>query len=80
MNGVSALVNKAPQNPPPHPATWGHRRRLSENPEDGPPDKESASIGDEDRPPGQRVQMSGPTCVHMCSGAQSHFPKVTSLI
>lgn len=51
MNGVSALVNEAPQSQEEGPQT---RNLLA--------CCVLAAPGDEDRPQGQSVQMSGPTC------------------
>lgn len=90
MNGVSALVNEAPQNPP-HPTTWGHRRRLSENLEEGPPDKESASRLRSSSPRG-RGQTPGPegpdVWTHMCAHvlrrsvtlSKGHFININSAV
>lgn len=59
---------RGPTEVPTPPAMWGHRRQPSMNQEEGPQTRNllaccvPAAPGDEDRPPGQSVQMSGPTC------------------
>lgn len=84
MNGVSALVNEAPQSPPPL-LPSGKQKAAIYEPGRGPPDKESARMLRSGSPRG-RGPTPGPECpdvwthVCACSATQSHFPKVISLI